>query len=46
MKRINTMVSDGAKDVLTDYKSTHGHSTLDEALEGLLLEFGRHDVKK
>ena len=41
MKRINVMVSDDAKNALLNYKDAHAHSTLDEALNGLLIEFGR-----
>jgi len=40
MKRINVMVSDAAKNVLLGYKDTHAHSTLDDTLDELLLEFG------
>lgn len=40
MKRIpSTMVSDEAKTVLVDWKNAQGFSTLDEALQDLLLEF-------
>ena len=40
MKRIpNTMVSDEAKDVLVNWKKEKGFTTLDEALQDLLLEF-------
>lgn len=41
MKRINVMVADEAKSVLIDYQNKHGYSTLDEAQEALLIEFGR-----
>lgn len=40
MKRINTMVEDVAKDVLIEYKNERGYTTLDEAMSGLLIEFG------
>jgi hypothetical protein len=37
MKRINVMVSDEAKKVLTDFQKHKSISTLDEALDKLLL---------
>jgi len=40
MKRINGMVSDEAKVILVTWKSTQGVTTLDEALDDLLLKFG------
>lgn len=40
MKRIpNTMVSDEAKEVLVNWKKEKGFTTLDEALQDLLIEF-------
>ena len=39
MKRVNGMVSDEAKDVLVNWKKEKGFTTLDEALQDLLLEF-------
>ena len=42
MKRINVMVSDPAKALLTDYQKDEGHKTLDESLDGLLLVFAQY----
>lgn len=36
MERIQCMVSDGAKQVLIEYKKTHKHNSLDNALSELL----------
>jgi len=40
MKRINVMVEDPAREVLGEWKKQHGFSTLDEALNDLLLKVG------
>ena len=39
MKRINVMVNDMAKAILVDWKNRRGFTTLDDALEGVLLNF-------
>jgi len=39
MKRINVMVENPARKVLGDWKTQQGFTTLDEALNALLLEF-------
>lgn len=40
MKKINVSLSNEAHKILTDYKLTHKHSTLDGALDELLREWG------
>ena len=40
MKRINVMVNDKAKDVLIKWKDMQSVTTLDDAMESLLIEFG------
>jgi hypothetical protein len=39
MKKINVGLSEEAHMILTDYKLTHKHSTLDAALDELLREW-------
>ena len=46
MKRINVMVSDDAKAVLVEWKSTLSATTLDDALDRLLLEFGAAETAR
>ena len=46
MKRINGMVSDPAKTVLVEWKATLGVTTLDEALDSILLEFGAAETAR
>jgi hypothetical protein len=45
MKRISTMVSDEAKQVLIDYKDELNFTTLDEALQDLLIKFNNRRVE-
>jgi hypothetical protein len=40
MKRINVMVCDEAKEVLIKWKDMQAVTTLDAAMESLLIEFG------
>ena len=41
MKRVNVMISDEAKEKIVDFQKRKQYRTLDEAVDGFILENGR-----